>query len=69
VSYFADFLRSMRMDLTVTEYATYADLAGYMWGSAAVIGLEMLPILESAGHRTRPGAIQDRATDWASASS
>ena len=44
-SYFADFLDSMRMDLTVTEYATYDDLAKYMWGSAAVIGLEMLPIL------------------------
>lgn len=44
-SYFSDFLASMRMDLTVTEYETYADLASYMWGSAAVIGLEMLPIL------------------------
>jgi len=44
-SYFADFLDSMRMDLTVTEYATYDDLAKYMWGSAGVIGLEMLPIL------------------------
>jgi phytoene synthase len=67
VSYFADFLRSMRMDLTVTEYATYADLAGYMWGSAAVIGLEMLPILESADDRARPGAIRDRATDLGTA--
>lgn len=44
-TYFADFIESMRMDLTVTEYATYADLRRYMWGSAAVIGLEMLPIL------------------------
>jgi phytoene synthase len=54
VSYFADFLHSMRMDLTVTEYETYDDLATYMWGSAAVIGLEMLPILELAGNRTPP---------------
>ncbi len=40
-----DFLASMRMDLTVTEYATYADLMGYVHGSAAVIGLEMVPVL------------------------
>jgi phytoene synthase len=45
-SYFVDFLASMRMDLTVTEYATYADLERYMWGSAAVIGLQMLPVLQ-----------------------
>jgi phytoene synthase len=54
-SYFADFLHSMRTDLTVTEYETYDDLATYMWGSAAVIGLEMLPILGLPGHRTPPG--------------
>jgi phytoene synthase len=47
-SYFADFLDSMRMDLSVTEYATYDDVKHYMWGSAAVIGLEMLPILGRA---------------------
>jgi 15-cis-phytoene synthase len=40
------FLASMRMDLTVTEYATYEDLLGYVHGSAAVIGLEMVPVLE-----------------------
>jgi phytoene synthase len=40
------FLESMQMDITVTEYATYADLEKYMYGSAAVIGLQMLPILE-----------------------
>jgi 15-cis-phytoene synthase len=43
---FERFLRSMTMDLTVSEYETYADLAGYMDGSAAVIGEMMLPILE-----------------------
>ncbi len=42
----AAFLASMLMDLTVTEYPTYADLQKYMYGSAAVIGLEMTPILE-----------------------
>jgi phytoene synthase len=43
---FARFLRSMAMDLTIATYETYDDLAGYMDGSAAVIGEMMLPILE-----------------------
>ncbi|GHH86424.1 phytoene synthase [Streptomyces sulfonofaciens] len=43
--HFTDFLASMRSDLTVTEYATYAELRRYMHGSAAVIGLQMLPVL------------------------
>src|SRR6266545_909671 len=42
---FAAFLRSMEMDLTVTEYPTYDDLLDYMEGSAAAIGTMMLPIL------------------------
>jgi phytoene synthase len=42
------FLRSMAMDLTVADYATYEDLLSYMEGSAAVIGTLMLPILGSA---------------------
>ncbi|MFI6411391.1 phytoene/squalene synthase family protein [Streptomyces sp. NPDC050585] len=42
---FADFLASMRSDLHVTDYPTYADLRAYMHGSAAVIGLQMLPVL------------------------
>ncbi len=45
-AHFDAFLASMRMDLTVAGYATYADLERYMHGSAAVIGLQMLPILE-----------------------
>jgi len=43
---FRRFLRSMTMDLTVTRYETWADLRGYMDGSAAVVGEMMLPILE-----------------------
>jgi 15-cis-phytoene synthase len=43
--HFADFTASMRMDLTVAEYPTYADLARYVHGSAAVIGLQVLPVL------------------------
>lgn len=48
VEYFTAFLASMRMDLTVDHYDTYSDLEQYMWGSAAVIGLQMLPILQPA---------------------
>jgi phytoene synthase len=44
-SLFTEFLASMRMDLTVTSYATFADLAEYTHGSAGVIGLQMLPVL------------------------
>ncbi|MEV5642034.1 phytoene/squalene synthase family protein [Streptomyces flaveolus] len=43
--HFTAFLASMRSDLTVTDYATYDDLRAYMHGSAAVIGLQMLPVL------------------------
>ena len=44
--HFTAFLHSMAMDLTVTEYQTYAALHEYVYGSAAVIGLQMVPILE-----------------------
>jgi phytoene synthase len=44
-AHFTDFMTSMRMDTHVTGYATDADLAVYVHGSAAVIGLQMLPIL------------------------
>ncbi|NMH99454.1 phytoene/squalene synthase family protein [Pseudonocardia acidicola] len=43
--HFADFLASMRMDTHVTGYPTYDDLARYVHGSAAVIGLQVLPVL------------------------
>jgi phytoene synthase len=39
------FLSAMRMDLSVEEYESFPDLHAYMWGSACVIGLQMLPIL------------------------
>lgn len=42
---FTDFLASMRMDLTVREYATHEDLDRYVWGSAAVIGLMVTPVM------------------------
>jgi phytoene synthase len=47
-SLFTEFLASMRMDLTVTGYASFADLASYTHGSAGVIGLQMLPVLGTA---------------------
>ena len=56
--HFTAFLHSMRMDLTVTEYADYDALHEYVYGSAAVIGLQMVPILEP----TAPEAY-DRAMD------
>lgn len=46
---FDAFLHSMRMDLTISEYATYPALAEYVYGSACVIGLQMLPVLGAVG--------------------
>lgn len=46
---FDDFLTSMRMDLTVTDYPDRAALDRYVRGSAEVIGLQMLPILGTVG--------------------
>ena len=48
--YFDAFMRSMRMDVPDSDihrarYRTMAELREYMYGSAGVIGLQMLPIL------------------------
>jgi phytoene synthase len=48
---FDDFLASMRMDLTVTDYPDRKSLERYMHGSAEVIGLQMLPVLGTIGPR------------------
>lgn len=58
IEHFEAFLHSMRMDLTVRDYATYDALFEYVYGSAAVIGLQMVPILEPSS----PEAY-DRAMD------
>ncbi|MGL5858689.1 MAG: phytoene/squalene synthase family protein [Angustibacter sp.] len=58
VSLFEDFLAAMRQDITVSRYRTYDDLRGYMWGSACVIGLMMLPLL---------GPLDDAAAEHAAA--
>ncbi|MCT2587760.1 phytoene/squalene synthase family protein [Actinophytocola gossypii] len=55
---FTAFLESMRMDLTVRGYATRAELAVYVHGSARVIGLQMLPVL---GTVTDPAEAAPRA--------
>ena len=49
--HFVDFLHSMEMDLTITEYQSYDDLLEYVYGSAAVIGLEMVPVLGYSDER------------------
>ncbi|MFJ1764086.1 phytoene/squalene synthase family protein [Amycolatopsis sp. NPDC088138] len=56
---FDAFLRSMRLDLKPIEYATFTDLGEYMYGSAAVIGLQMLPVFGTVGPLAdaEPGAI------------
>ena len=45
ITYFEAFLHSMTMDLTITEYHSYKDLYEYVYGSAAVIGLQMVAIM------------------------
>lgn len=70
------FLRSMAMDLTRTRYPTYADLSEYTYGSAAVIGSMMLPVLRPTHPDARRAAmdlgvafqltnfLRDIAEDW-----
>jgi phytoene synthase len=45
IEYFESFMHSMTRDLTVSEYQTFDDLMEYVYGSASVIGLQMVPIL------------------------
>jgi phytoene synthase len=49
--HFRAFFTSMRMDLTVTGYATRVALDEYVHGSAEVIGLQMLPVLGTVAPR------------------
>ncbi|MFC1435669.1 phytoene/squalene synthase family protein, partial [Streptacidiphilus sp. N1-3] len=51
--YFSDFMASMRMDLGTTDYATWEELSRYVHGSAAVIGLQVLPVLGTAVPRAQ----------------
>ena len=56
--HFEAFLHSMTMDLTVGTYQTYEDLHEYVYGSAAVIGLQMVPILEPSDQQAYEHAMQ-----------
>lgn len=53
IEHFEAFLHSMAMDLDVTEYRDFQALHEYVYGSAAVIGLEMVPVLGSLPGRER----------------
>ncbi|MEN9741630.1 MAG: hypothetical protein RIR66_586, partial [Actinomycetota bacterium] len=57
-AHFEAFIHSMTMDLTVTEYRTYEDLYEYVYGSAAVIGLQMVPILEPSDPKAYDHAME-----------
>jgi phytoene synthase len=60
VEHLVDFLAAMTSDLEVTGYADMAALDRYMWGSAAVIGLQVLPVLGTA-----PGVALEEAAPHA----
>lgn len=62
IEYFEAFLHSMRMDLTVTDYETFTDLMEYVYGSAAVIGLQMVHVLGTVQASDMPAALE-RAAD------
>lgn len=61
IAHFKAFLHSMTMDLTVSEYETFEDLMEYVYGSASVIGLQMVPIL-GATSREALGAAEKLGT-------
>ncbi|MEX5719715.1 phytoene/squalene synthase family protein [Geodermatophilus maliterrae] len=60
VEHLVDFLAAMTSDLEVTGYADMAALDRYMWGSASVIGLQVLPVLGTA-----PGVPREEAAPHA----
>jgi phytoene synthase len=60
VEHLVDFLAAMSSDLEVTGYPDLDALDRYMWGSAAVIGLQVLPVLGTA-----PGVTHEEAAPYA----
>jgi phytoene synthase len=56
VEHLVDFLAAMTSDLDVDGYPDLAALDRYMWGSASVIGLQVLPVLGTAPGVTRAEA-------------
>jgi phytoene synthase len=57
IANFEAFLHSMAMDLDTTEYQDFDALSEYVYGSAAVIGLQMVPILGTLPGREREALI------------
>ncbi|MEW2411539.1 phytoene/squalene synthase family protein [Streptomyces griseoviridis] len=51
--HFTAFMAAMRADLDVVDYPTYADLRRYTYGSAEVIGLQMMSVLGTVVPRER----------------
>jgi phytoene synthase len=60
VEHLVDFLAAMTSDLTVDRYPDLDALDRYMWGSASVIGLQVLPVLGTA-----PGVAREEAAPHA----
>ncbi|WP_346623028.1 phytoene/squalene synthase family protein [Blastococcus montanus] len=60
VEHLVDFLAAMTSDLDVDAYPDMAALDRYMWGSASVIGLQVLPVLGTA-----PGVAREEAAPHA----
>jgi phytoene synthase len=60
VEHLVDFLAAMTSDLDVDSYADLGALDRYMWGSASVIGLQVLPVLGTA-----PGVAREEAAPHA----
>jgi phytoene synthase len=56
-AHFEAFLRSMRMDLTTTDYPTRGALDDYVHGSAEAIGLQVLPVLGTTATGREEAAI------------
>ncbi|MBC7463325.1 MAG: phytoene/squalene synthase family protein [Actinobacteria bacterium] len=56
--HFAAFLHSMTMDLAVTSYESYEALMEYVYGSAAVIGLQMVPVLGTSSPAANESAMK-----------
>lgn len=50
------FFESMTADIDTTRYPTTADLDHYMYGSASIVGLQMLPLLEPTSPDAADGA-------------
>ncbi|MFP4206645.1 MAG: phytoene/squalene synthase family protein [Spirochaetaceae bacterium] len=58
------FLRSMEMDLTKRVYRSLSETLEYIYGSAEVIGLYMMRILELADTARHPAMMQGRAMQY-----